>query len=47
MTNTIKFVRKGEVPRGYTVTYANFVCDYHPLKSKPFRLRLTVGGDIL
>ena len=26
-TNTIQFIRKGEVTRGRTVTHANFVCD--------------------
>ena len=26
-TNTIKFIIKEEVPKGYTFTYANFVCD--------------------
>ena len=26
-TNTIKCIRKEEVPKGCTVTYANFVCD--------------------
>ena len=47
LTNTIEFIVKEEVPKGCTVTYANFVCDYHPLKSEPFRVRLTVGGDRL
>ena len=44
VTNTIEFIRKGEVPRGHTFTYANFVCDYRPLKSETFRFILTVGG---
>ena len=45
--NTIGFIRKGEVPRGFKVTYGCFVCDYCPLKSEPFKVRLTVGGEIL
>ena len=28
-------------------TYANFICDYRPHKSEPYRIRLTVGGDRL
>ena len=30
--NTFKFIRKKEVPRGRTFTYAIFLCDYRPLK---------------
>ena len=29
------------------VTYANMVCDYRPLKTEKYRVRLTVGGDKL
>ena len=46
-SNKIEFIIKEEVPTGRTVTYANFVCDYFPLKSEPYRVRLTVGGDRL
>ena len=46
-TNTIYFIRKEEVPTVRTVTYANFVCDYLPLKSESYRVRRTVGGDRL
>ena len=46
-TNTILFFRKREVPMGFKVTYSNFVCHYRQLKSELFRVRLTVGGDIL
>ena len=46
-TDTIEFIRRCEVPIGKKVTYANFICDYRPLKSEPYRVRLTVGGDIL
>ena len=46
-TNTIEFIRKGELLRGCAVTYANFVCDLCALKSEPFRVRLTVDSDRL
>ena len=46
-TDTIDFIPKNEVPHNKKVTYANFVCDYRPLKSEPYRVRLTVGGDKL
>ena len=45
--DAMDFIHKHEVPSHKTVTYANFVCDYHPLKSEPFRVRMTVGGDKL
>ena len=32
-TNTIKLIRKEEVPKCCTFTYEIFVCDYRPLKS--------------
>jgi hypothetical protein len=46
-TDTISFIKKAEVPHNKKVTYANFICDYRPLKSEPYRVRLTVGGDKL
>ena len=46
-TDTIEFINKCYVPLNKKVTYANFICDYRPLKSEPFRIRLTVGGDRL
>ena len=45
--NTIKFIRKEEVSTGLTVTYANFVCDCRSLKSEPYRVRLTLGRNII
>ena len=46
-TNIIYFVPKGDVPKNHKVTCVNFVCDNRPLKSEPYHLRLTVGGDRL
>ena len=46
-TNTIDFITKTDVPYDKKVTYGNFICDFRPLKSEPYRVRLTVGGDKL
>ena len=46
-TNTIDFVHQHEVPKDRDVTYATFVLDYRPLKTEPYRVRITVGGDRL
>lgn len=46
-TNTIYFIHRHEVPTDRKVSYSNFVCDYRPLKSEPYRVRMTVGGDKL
>ena len=45
--DVIDFISFFDVPRHKKVTYANMVCDYRPLKSDPYRVRLTVGGDRL
>ena len=46
-TDAMDFIYHHEVPQGANVTYANFVMDYRPLKSDPWRVRLVVGGDKL
>ena len=46
-TNTIKFIKKQEIPSHKTVTYARIVADYRPHKLEPFPTRLTVGGNLL
>jgi hypothetical protein len=46
-TDTIDFIQRTEVPPEKEVTYGNFICDFRPLKSEPYRVRLTVGGDKL
>jgi hypothetical protein len=46
-TNRFDFIYQHEVPSDKKVTYGNFICDYRPLKTEPFRVRLTVGGDKL
>ena len=46
-TDTIKFVRQHEVPKNQDVTYATFILDCRPLKSKPHWVRIAVGMDWL
>ena len=46
-TQTISFVTKNSIPSNKKITYANMVCDYRPLKSEKYRIRLTIGGDKL
>ena len=35
------------MPQNKKVTYGNFICNYRPLKTEVWRVRLTVGGDLL
>ena len=46
-TNTIRFILRSEIPSDIQITYADFICGYRPHKSEPYRIRLTVGGDLL
>ena len=46
-TDTIEFIHQHEVPAQQDIAYATFVLDYRPLKSEPYRIRITVGGDRL
>ena len=46
-TNTIKFIRKDQVPKGTKVTYGRIIVTYHLQKSEPNRSRSTAGGDRL
>ena len=48
-TDTIDFIHQHEVPPDKKVTYmySNFICDYRPLKTEPYRLRLTGGRNKL
>eukprot|EP00957_Ditylum_brightwellii_P183661 13989633-Ditylum_brightwellii.AAC.1 len=42
-TNTIFFVNKSDIPKRRRATYGRIVCDYHPQKQDPNKVRLTVG----
>jgi hypothetical protein len=44
-TNTIRFIRRSNIPKGRKVTYGSFVVDTKDHKEEKERTRLTVGGD--
>ena len=44
-TDMINFIHQHKVPTNKDVTYATFVLDYQPLKSKPHQVRITVSSD--
>jgi hypothetical protein len=44
-TNTIRFIRRSNIPKGRKVTYDSFVVDIKDHKEGKERTRLTVGGD--
>ena len=46
-TDCMEFIHRHELPAGCKISYANFVCNYWPLKEEPFRICLVVGGDRL
>jgi hypothetical protein len=44
-TNTIRFIRRSDIPKGRKATYGPFVVDIKDHKDEKERTRLTVGGD--
>jgi hypothetical protein len=44
-TNTIRFIRQSEIPKGRKVTYGSFVVDVKDHKEEKDMKRLTFGGD--
>ena len=46
-TNTIRFIRRSDVPKDRKPTYAKFVCTIRPQKKETHRTRLTVGGNLI
>ena len=46
-TNTIFFISRSKVPKNKRLTYARFVCSYHPQKAEPYRTRITIGGNLI
>jgi hypothetical protein len=44
-TNTIRFIRRSNIPKGRKLTYGSFVVDIKDHKEEKERTRLTVGGD--
>jgi hypothetical protein len=45
ITNTIRFIRRYNIPKGRKVTYGSFVVAIKEHKEEKKRTRLTVGGD--
>jgi hypothetical protein len=45
--NTMFFIFPSQVSHGCQVTYAQFVCTMQPGKAKPWRICMTVGGNLL
>ena len=41
------FIPHKLVPKNKKVAYSNMACDYRPDKEEKFRVRLTLGGDVL
>jgi hypothetical protein len=44
-TNTLRFIRRSDIPKGRKVTYGSFVVDIKDQKDEKERTRLTVGRD--
>jgi hypothetical protein len=44
-TNTTRFIRRSNIPKGSKVTYGSFVVDIKDHKEEKEPTRLTVGGD--
>jgi hypothetical protein len=44
-TNTSRFIRRSNIPKGRKVTYGSFVVDIKDQKEEKECTRLTVGGD--
>ena len=45
--DVVDFVPISEVPKDKKVAYANMVCNHRPLKTEEYRVRLTLGGNVL
>ena len=41
--DTLDFIQKHEVPVNKMVTYSNFICDFRPLKTEQYCVKLTTG----
>jgi hypothetical protein len=44
-TNTIRFIRRSDIPKGQKVTYGSFGLDIEDHKEEKERTQLTFGGD--
>ena len=46
-TNTIFFIKPGDLPEGKKPTYLRICANYRPQKEDPYRVRFTVGGNLI
>ena len=46
-TNTIVFIRPEQLPKGKKPTYLRICANYRPQKKDPYRIRFTVGGNLV
>jgi hypothetical protein len=46
-TNTIRFIKRSEIPSDRKPTYPRFVCEIKPHKVEVNRTRLTLGGNLI
>jgi hypothetical protein len=46
-TKTMRFIAHHQVPHGKKCTYLNIVAAYRPEKEKKYRIRWTVGGNLI
>ena len=46
-TQTIRPIKKANLPTGRSATYVKFVCTIRPQKKETQRTRLTVGGNLI
>ena len=45
--DAMDFIAYADIPKDRKVTYVNFICDYQPLKTERFKVRMTIGGNRL
>ena len=46
-TQTCHFIRPEEIPPGKKATYIRITAEYRPQKADPYRVRCTVGGNLI
>ena len=46
-TNSMHFIRLSELPPGKIPTYLRVCANYRPQKEDPYRLRFTIGGNLI
>jgi hypothetical protein len=46
-TNTSQFIQRKELPTDKNPTYVRIVADYRDHKADPYRIRCTIGGNLI